>query len=521
MKQLTGTSFSPFGEMDAGAHAGLGEILLSARRLLVFVLMLILFMGAARPVFDPDFWWHLRTGQYIVETRTIPHADIFSAVYFGKEWVAHEWLSEAIIYMIHRALGYGGLVVIFALVIVAALWIAYRRCAERVGHPGVAGFALILGALAAGSTWGARPQMFSFLFASIFIALLNNYVRRDGGRFIWWLVPLVILWVNMHAGFALGLVLIALTIIGMVLDEWLTQGVRRGELWGRVRPLCFVWAACALSVSLNPNGARIYLYPFETLTSHAMMKYIQEWFSPDFHKLMFLPLAVLIFATFAALALSKKRVRPSELLLLCVTAYASLRSARNIPFFALVAMPLLAEHTWSWITSYPWAQWLTLPEKREEGSKASLKIVLNVVLLVVIPVSLCLVRVSQVVAGQADSEAENFPVAAVEFIRTQRPPQPIYNEYAWGGYLIWKLYPDYRVYIDGRADVYGDSFLEEFLKTHDGVADWRAPLDRHGIRSVMIEPNAPLASLLKQDSGWSKVFEDHQAVIFVKVKADN
>ena len=103
-------------------------------------------------------------------------------------------------------------------------------------------------------------------------------------------------------------------------------------------------------------------------------------------------------------------------------------------------------------------------------------------------------------------------------MRKQPLPQPIYNEYAWGGYLIWKL-PDYRVYIDGRADVYGDAFLEEFLKTHDGIGDWRAPLDRHAIRTVMIDPNAPLASLLKQDAAWNKVFEDQQAVIFVNTEA--
>lgn len=516
MKQLASDSFTTFDESYAGHQGRLAEILLSTRRLLVFVLMLIMFMGAARPVFDPDFWWHLKTGQFIFETRTIPHADLFSSIYFGREWVTHEWLSEAIIYMIHSSLGYGGLVVTFALVIVAALWLAYRRCAERAGHPGVAGFTLILGALAAASTWGARPQMFSFLFASIFISMLDAYARRGGGRFIWWLIPLIILWVNMHAGFALGLVLIGLTITGMLLDQWLAQGEKPGALWQRVRPLCFVLAACALAVSLNPSGARIYMYPFETLTSQAMMKYIQEWFSPDFHKLMFLPLAVLILATFAAMALSKKRARLSELLLLCATAYASLRSARNIPFFALVAMPLLAEHSWNWITAYPWAQWLTLPEKREEGSTVALKIALNVLLLIVIPVSLCVFRVSSVVAGQAGSEAENFPVAAVDFMRANPLPQPIYNEYAWGGYLIWKLYPDYRVYIDGRADVYGDAFLEEFLKTHDGIANWRAPLDRHAVRTVMIDPNAPLASLLKQDAAWSKVFEDQQAIIFVK-----
>ncbi|MGB7925019.1 MAG: hypothetical protein WCF57_17395 [Pyrinomonadaceae bacterium] len=515
MKQLTSASLT-FDELDAGRRGGFAELLLSARRLLVFVLMTIMFMGAARPIFDPDFWWHLQTGQLIVETRTIPHADIFSNIFFGREWVTHEWLSEAIIYLIHRPLGYGGLIVTFALVIVAALWLAYRRCAVRAGHPGVAGLALILGALAAASTWGTRPQMFSFLFASVFISMLDAYARRGSGRFIWWLVPLIILWVNMHAGFFLGLVLIALTITGMLLDQWLGQGEQPAGLLKRVRPLCFVLAACVLCVSLNPSGARIYLYPFETLTSQAMMNYIQEWLSPDFHKLMFLPLAVLIFATYTALALSQKRARLSELMLLCATAYASLRSARNIPFFALVAMPVFAEHFWNWITLYPRARWLTLPEKREEGSHIPLKLALNVLLLIAIPVSLCVFRVSSVVATQSNSEAENFPVAAVQHIRANHLPQPIYNDYGWGGYLIWKLYPDYKVYIDGRADVYGDAFLQEYLKTHDGIGDWRAPLDRHAIRTVLIKPQAPLASLLSQDAAWAKVYEDHQAVIFVK-----
>lgn len=516
MKDFARTTAPTFAVEHERLEIGLKEIHMSARRLLVLATMMVLFMLAVRPVIDPDFWWHLRTGQYILETGSIPHADIFSAIHFGKEWVAHEWLSEVLMFAIHRMLGYGGLVVVFALVVIAALWIAYRRCAVYARHPYVAGFALILGALASAPTWGVRPQMFSFLFASIFIAVLNVYARGDDSRLVWWLAPLTVLWVNMHAGFALGLVLIALTIIGLILDSLLSEGNGREAVWPRVRRLCLVGGVCMMLVSFNPNGVRIYSYPFETLTSHAMMKYINEWFSPDFHELMFLPLAVLIFTTFAALALSQERVRPSDLLLLCATGYAALRSGRNVPFFALVAMPLLARHGWNWITSHPRGQWLTLPEKREAGANATLKIVLNVVLLVIIPAGLCVLRVNQVVAGQATNEAKNFPVAAVELIRAQGVPQPVYNEYGWGGYMIWKLYPDYRVYIDGRADVYGDAFIEEFLSTHDGEKDWREPLDRYGVRTVVVAPNTALASLLRQDTGWSKAFEDHQAVIFIK-----
>ncbi|MCA1557320.1 MAG: hypothetical protein LC731_02130, partial [Acidobacteria bacterium] len=127
-----------------------------------------------------------------------------------------------------------------------------------------------------------------------------------------------------------------------------------------------------------------------------------------------------------------------------------------------------------------------------------------------------LMNVSKVVARQAQAEAKYFPVSAVEFIRAQNLPDPIFNSYDWGGYLIWKLYPERRVYIDGRADVYGDAFLMEFLRTSKGEGDWRESLRRYQVRTVIVKPDSPLASLLVDEDGWSKVFEDKQAVVLVK-----
>lgn len=497
-------------------EARLIYLLLSARSLFVLVLMAVVFALAVRPITDPDFWWHLRAGQFIFETRTVPHTDYFSATFFGREWVAHEWLSEALMYMVHRAFGYAGLVIGFALVISAAMWIALRRFASRAGHPYVAGFALLLGALAALPTWGVRPQMFSFLFASISFSALDGYVREEVRGKVWWLVPLTALWANMHAGFALGIALIVLTIAGLLLDAWLSEEKRQEPVWARVRPLAFLLVACGAAVLLNPNGARLFTYPFETLTSHAMMKYINEWFSPDFHEPMFQPLALLLFATFTVMILARERVRPSSLLMLAATGYLALRSGRNVPFFALAAMPLLAEYGWKWLSRQRWCAGFAKPEKAEVDSQLFLKVALNILVFVAAPLALCFIRVQQVAARQSADESQNFPVAAVEFIRENRLPQPVFNEYGWGGYMIWKLQPDYRVYIDGRADVFGDAFMEEFLKTHDGVANWRAPLEREGVRTVAVNPDAPLASLLRQENGWRKVFEDKQAAIFVK-----
>ncbi len=178
----------------------------------------------------------------------------------------------------------------------------------------------------------------SFSPASLSVFWIDT-ARREAMPSIWWLAPLMILWVNMHAGFALGLVLIVLTIAGLLLDWLLLRKDSLADVWRRARPLCWVLIICGAAVSLNPSGIRIYSYPFETLTSRAMMQFIEEWRSPDFHQPMFQALALLIVGTFSVLALSNKRPRPGELLLLAATGWATLRSARNVPFFALRGNP--------------------------------------------------------------------------------------------------------------------------------------------------------------------------------------
>lgn len=483
---------------------------LSNRRLFFLVLLLVLFILTTQEVTDPDFWWHLRAGQYILETRSIPHTDIFSFTFTGREWVTHEWLSEVLIYAIFKWLGWGGLVIGFALIVTTAFGVSYYSCEKNGAHPVVTWGAVLLGALATAPVWGVRPQMFSLLLASVFIAVLMNCLRGEVKRSIWLLPPLMLLWVNLHGGYVLGLVLITIALCGLTLDGLLERRPR-AEILKRVGPLALVLLACLIVVPLNPNGLRLFTYPFETLSSSVMQEHIEEWFSPNFHQTRFLPLAVLMFATFAALALSARRVRASELLMLCATGYAVLRSGRHLPIFAFAAVPLLALHASLWLKSQDWSRVIFTPEKIVSTRQAGLRFAVLIIALCV-----CMMNVRQVVARQAAVEARNFPVAAVEFIRAQNLPDPIFNLYDWGGYLIWKLYPERRVYIDGRADVYGDAFIEEFLRASKGQGDWREPLRRYDIRTVIVKPDSPLASLLVKEEGWSKAFEDSQAIVLVK-----
>jgi len=243
-----------------------------------------------------------------------------------------------------------------------------------------------------------------------------------------------------------------------------------------------------------------------------MAAFIQEWASPDFHKATYLPLAILLLSTFAAMALSPTRPRLGEIFLVLITALGALRSVRHIPIFSLFAVPVLAKHLWDIAKERGWDRLLTGAEARPTG----LKLLINIILLLA-PVALAVTRVWDFMSHQRYYESIRNPVAAVEFLKSQRLPGPIYNRYGWGGYLIYQLYPEYRVYIDGRADVYGDAFFTEAMQVYDGVGNWKEPLDRYGIQTVIIDTNVALSTALRNDNEWSKVYEDDQAVIFRRV----
>jgi len=340
-----------------------------------------------------------------------------------------------VMYLIYRGAGWGGLLFVFSVLITVTLYLTYRRCD---GQPYVAALAILLAAGSSSPLFGIRPQMITFLLAAIFIGLLTRYASDGQSRRLWWMIPLMFLWVNLHAGYALGLALIGLYVVSLMLDR----------KWHLVPRLGLILIIATAVVPLNPNGFRMFSYPFETLTSPSMAAYIEEWASPDFHKVMFLPLALLIFMLLGALALSARRPAASELFLLVVTGFGALRSARHIPIFALIAAPILAQHVWGIVKTNGWERYFTRPEAPATG----FALIFNIVFLLA-PASLGLVRVTHFVSNQPAYEAKNYPQAAVNFLTAHQLPGPIYNRYGWGGYLIRRLHPTYQVYIDGRADV--------------------------------------------------------------------
>lgn len=481
---------------------------IQTRRVFVIILALGLFTMAARGVTDPDVWWHLRTGQLMIATHHVFHTDPYSFTRFGQPWIDHEWLSQILIFGTYRLAGWGGLIVAFAAVISAALLLVFLRCPEK---PYVAGLITLWGAFASAPSWGVRPQMITLLLASVFLLLLERSYRRP--NLLWWTPPLMLLWVNLHAGYALGIALLILFLLGDLLDR--AFGLEEiSQFRARFEKLALVIAACVGVVPLNPYGAQMYWYPLETLRSHAMQNYIGEWSSPDFHQPQYLPLLLMMLATLAFPVLSPRRLRPRDLLLLLVATYAALRSVRHIPIYALVAVPLLSALVQACLVERGVAQRLGAAQTHPSRTKGLVNAVLLVGFLV-----FTVARVHYVVRRQAVAEQQNFPASAAAFLSARRPPSPILNHYNWGGYFIWKLYPEYQVYVDGRADLYGDAFIDDLASAYYLKGDaWQVLFERWPIRTVVLAPDAPLVTALRARPDWKPIYADEQAVVLTRTQ---
>ena len=460
---------------------------------------------ASRPLSDADFWWHLKTGEYIVATGIIPRRDFFSFTNYGRPWVAHEWLSEVIFYVIYSRLGFNALILIFAIITALAFWIALKRV---VAHPFIGGVAAVLGVWSVLPTVGVRPRAFTLLLASVFLAILGRYARTGQGRIVWVLVPATALWANLHGGFLIGLVLIGLTIVGIVLDSW-AAGEKLLTSWPRLRMLGVVFVGSVFAACLNPQGWRIFLFPFEIFFSPIQQREITDWLSPNFQQPQLLPLAVLILLTIAALSLSPRRPKPSELLLFLSTLYATLKSNRHMAIFALVAVPLVAQYLHLWIVSIPS---LKVLDKPATVSTSMREIVVSLLLL--LPLFLFGNRLKATVYGPPQQAMVQVPLQAVDFMQQKKVTGNTFTDpNIWAGYLIWKC-PTNPVYIDGRIDMYGDQFVKEYIDIIRGKIDWREPFVRYGVEVVIVNPQSMLAREIQSAPDWELLYRDEMAVVF-------
>ena len=493
---------------------------------------LLTFIGlaamAVRVSADGDTWWHLRTGQWMVEHRAIPRVDSFSFTRAGQTWLypASAWLSEIALYAVFVAWGYAGLNLFTALFIIVAFVFVYRACA---GPPLLRAFVVVLAAAVSAVFWSARPQIVSFAFTSLTAYGLHQH-RWHKSRALWLIVPLMALWANVHGGFALGLMLMGLTLLGQSATwgwRWLSAfftgpaaPLPEGESAPHdLRPLGGALVLSVAALCLNPSGPALLAFPFQTVSIGALRDFIQEWQSPNFHDARFQLFALLLLGTLAAQALAPRRANLTDVLLVCGAGVLGLLAARNVPLLAIVAPPILTRPLAAFLDEWQ-SRWRAraLPT----GPQASPRFagLLNWLLLLLI-VGAALLKISLAMPRAANEKqlAQTLPLGAAEYILRARPPGPLFNSYNFGGYLTWALYPDYPVYVDGRTDLYDDVFLRDYLRVALARPGYQAALDEHSINLVLIEADSFLGDRLSESAQWRMVYSDAVAVVFARVRA--
>jgi hypothetical protein len=496
---------------------------LDVRRLAVLTLFVAVFAMAARVPADTDTWWHLQAGRVTLESGRILQTDVFSHTRAGQPWVNHSWLSQVILYLLFHHFRYFGLGLFQALVVTLAFAFVY---AQMEGDVFTRAFILVLAAATSAVVWIARPQLLSFLLTAALCYLLYLYKWRGVNR-LWLIPPLFVLWVNLHAGYALGFIVLAGFVAGEVFNNllaWISPSKGEGENgdpivpWRGVGLVALISLLSFLCLLLNPNTTRMWVYYLDTVRIGVLQDFIQEWRSPDFHPLYTHPFIWLLLATLAAIGLSGRRVDGSDLALVAGFTYASLLAGRNMGPFALVTAPVLSRHAHAALQRWLGATggWLRPPQRTGRPPAASLVLVNWLLLALVLGAAGVKVALPLRAGFNVEHERRTLPASAVEWIQEQRPPGPMFNSYNWGGYLIWHLWPDYPVFVDGRTDLYGDELLGQYLDVRFARPGFQEVLDDHGVNFVLTEAGGFTDNFLALDDSWTPAYSDEVAVIYVR-----
>ena len=477
------------------------------------------FLTLLVPIQDPDFWWHLKTGDYIVENRELPTNDPFSHTDLSAEGkrerfiLTYCWLYQAMLSGSYTAAGFKGVIAFRALVLSLMFYTVFSRMRAR----NVNWFmVLVVSSLSllsfAPGYMNDRPQVFSFLFGSILLGMMERI--REGGKPSILLLPMMLLWSNVHGGFVVGDILIGIFAFG-----FLIQHRQEGKKTAIVLLLSFAGIAVSF---INPNFYQAFVESFK-LFDMTSMWFILEYrssfdaFAAGRTEILFL--WTLILLTLIGMVLSRRLYLP-DVFLFIFTAYISIRYVRNAAFFSVCMAPMAAYYLDRSVRRF------SLPKAYSPVLKA---------LVIVLLVGLIYDYSSKSVKSGSPLRAEKstfYPYRASSFIDESGIAGRMFNEYDWGGFLIWRLYPKYKVFIDGRH--LHEHVLQQYISIAKGskydlfgIPEYKAYLDTYNVNFVL-QPlrqkngmTQPLMKRLLDDKDWVPVYLDNQAYVFARKVAGN
>ena len=513
----------------------------------VALLALLVFTNlSVRLLGDAGIGWHIRTGQLILQTHSIPHVDPFSSSTSGHPWFAWEWLYDVVVGWLASVAGLNGVVLFNAVVIAATFAFTFRMLLRRQCDVLTASILVLLAASASMIHFLARPHVVSWFLTVLWFWILESAENGDDAsksdlhslhffsRSKLWLLPFtMLLWVNLHGGFLVAFVLLAIYWISAawvwlrLRDARLDDALEKIRAARRIRTLTWIGLLSALATFVNPYGFHLHAHIYEYLSNHFLMDHIDEFQSPNFHHVAQKCFATLVSLTLIALAARNKQLKSSQLLVLIFAVCSGLYAARNIPVSSLLLVaiiaPWLSEEVTTLTESHSSALrtralrmkvFLARMKSIELGLRGHIWPILTVALT-------CCVATNSGKLGSntvmdAHFDAKRFPVSAVDYLQQHHVQGPLLSPDSWGGYLIYRFYPEGKVVLDDRHDLYGEDFLKSYLKLLHAEPGWEEFLRQHPANCALVPKDSALANLFTGMPGWHKIYSDEVALAFVR-----
>lgn len=471
--------------------------------IVVATLCAILFtITLAKGLSDPDYFWHVTAGKLIATTGQVPSTDPFSFTWFGRPWTPHEWLSELLIYRLVSWLGERGALAAFSILgpaTIALLAVAFAR--RRIATVPLV-TSLIVAAAALIPYVTLRPQAESWFLMALLIGGLLE-LRADRPAWALLVVPLFVLWANLH-----GLWVVGLGILGAYLLYTLLGRTPMSPAW---RWMLAGFIGAVLASMATPAGPIGILYPLRYIQPGDWgLANISEWQSPNFHDPAHWPLLILVVALIA----NAGRATPGWLTLLSyVGVVMALAALRNGPVAAVLAVPTLAfglDDRWRSHFRRGAAQ---RPASVELGRR-----LLELTAAAIVVVSAVLIILPRSMGGIARADqASSYPQAAVDRLIQIKPNARVLAEYGWGGYVIYRMYQGGgRVFVDGRNDMYDQSVLSDYSTIRGANPGWRPLVDRYGVDAMLFPPGEPITKGPALDAGWCEAYRDSVGVLLLR-----
>ena len=462
--------------------------------------------GALELVGDANTGMHIRTGDLIRQTGAVPQTDPYSFSLAGQPWFAWEWLTAVTYSLLNGAFGLPG-VSLLSIAVLGAAFAVTTRTMARTGGVALVVVPLVFFAFRASSLhFLARPHLFTWLFLALTVALIEADRRKASGN-VWYLVPLSLLWTNMHGGFLTMPVYLGLVTVGLGLERH----------WSQAKRYAMLAAATGAVTLINPYGWAVHRHIWETLNSKWLAQMVQEfqppWAMPmpDERVYLFYAIGALAVVAAAGLVAARRFVEP---MLIAFFLYAATRSVRHVPIFLIATLPAVAAYYSSlWLRAVAGA-----------SRKSSLAIIdelsrdITPQLRSLSPIGLALFVLSLAVPGHfgmpLDFSPEKFPTALIATHSSELRQSRLMTHDGWADYLIFHGYPEQKVWIDGRNDFFGPKFGEEYFALLDAEPQTAAILERWRFDAILIKPSTKLAVWLKSQPAWEEQARDKSAVLF-------